>query len=166
MMLPLASVTSSSRHYGMKSWPAGLHWQRAASGLTASPASRQNSTSWWEHSARRASVGFWISSKSRLSSLPTHSWWEHSARSASVGFWISSKSRLSSFPAHQLTNYQKVDQLLKMESLSARRPSKLLAAMLETCQRGQETNIFFAHLSCAGYQLNFASCSVKTTIKM
>ena len=48
--------------------------------------------------------------------------------------------------AHQLTDYQKVDQLLKMEALGARKPSELLAAMLETCPRGQETNIFFTHL--------------------
>ena len=54
------------------------------------------------------------------------------------------KARL--LEAHQLTDYQKVDQLLKMESLSARCPSELLAAMLETCLRDQETNIFFTHL--------------------
>jgi len=48
--------------------------------------------------------------------------------------------------AHQLTDYQKVDQLLKMEALGARKPSELLAAMLEVCPRGQETNIFFTHL--------------------
>ena len=54
------------------------------------------------------------------------------------------KARL--LEAHQLTDNQKVDQLLKMESLGARRPSELLAAMLETCPRGQETNIFFTHL--------------------
>ena len=34
-----------------------------------------------------------------------------------------------------------------MESLGARGPSELLAAMLETCLRGQETNTFFTHLS-------------------
>ena len=33
-----------------------------------------------------------------------------------------------------------------MEPLGARRPSELLAAMLEACPRGQETNIFFTHL--------------------
>ena len=33
-----------------------------------------------------------------------------------------------------------------METLGARRPSELLAAMLEACPRGQETNIFFTHL--------------------
>ena len=48
--------------------------------------------------------------------------------------------------AYQLTDYQKVNQLLKMESLGARRPSELLVAMLETCPHGQETNIFFTHL--------------------
>ena len=33
-----------------------------------------------------------------------------------------------------------------MEALGAWKPSELLAAMLETCPRGQETNIFFIHL--------------------
>ena len=33
-----------------------------------------------------------------------------------------------------------------MEPLGARRPSELLATMLEACSRGQETNIFFTHL--------------------
>ena len=50
------------------------------------------------------------------------------------------KARL--LDAHQLTDYQKVDSLLKMEPLGARRPSELLAAMLEACPHGQETNIF------------------------
>ena len=47
------------------------------------------------------------------------------------------KARL--LEAHQLTDYQKVDQLLKMGDLGARRPSELLAAMLELCPRDQET---------------------------
>ena len=54
------------------------------------------------------------------------------------------KARL--LDAHQLTDYQKVNSLLKMEPLGARRPSELLAAMLEACPRGQEANIFFTHL--------------------
>ena len=41
------------------------------------------------------------------------------------------KARL--LDAHQLTDYQRVDQLLKMGDLGARRPSELLAAMLELC---------------------------------
>ena len=48
--------------------------------------------------------------------------------------------------AHQFTDYQRVDQLLKMGDLGARRPSELLAAMLELCPRGQETSLFFTHL--------------------
>ena len=54
------------------------------------------------------------------------------------------KARL--LDAHQLTDYQKVDQLLKMGDLGARRPSELLAAMLELCPRGQGTSLFFTHL--------------------
>ena len=48
--------------------------------------------------------------------------------------------------AHQLTDYQRVDQLLKIGDLGARQPSELLAAMLELCPRGQETSLFFTHL--------------------
>ena len=33
-----------------------------------------------------------------------------------------------------------------MEPLGGRRPSELLAAMLDLCPRGQESNIFFTHL--------------------
>ena len=54
------------------------------------------------------------------------------------------KARL--LDAHQLTNYQKVDQLLKMGDLGARWPSELLAAMLEVCPRRQETSLFITHL--------------------
>ena len=54
------------------------------------------------------------------------------------------KTRL--LDAHQLTDYQRVDQLLKMGDLGARQPSELLAAMLELCPRGQETSLFFTHL--------------------
>ena len=54
------------------------------------------------------------------------------------------KARL--LDAHQLTDFQKVDRLLKMGDLGARPPSELLAAMLELCPRGQETSLFFTHL--------------------
>ena len=54
------------------------------------------------------------------------------------------KTRL--LDAHQLTDYQRVDQLLKMGDLGARRPSELLAPMLELCPRRQETSLFFTHL--------------------
>jgi hypothetical protein len=48
--------------------------------------------------------------------------------------------------AHQLTDYQKIARLHKMEPLGARRPSELLSSMLELCPRGQEDNVFFVHL--------------------
>jgi hypothetical protein len=54
------------------------------------------------------------------------------------------KARLMS--AHQLTDYQKIEKLLHMEPLGARKPSELLAAMLELSPRGQEGNIYFTHL--------------------
>ena len=54
------------------------------------------------------------------------------------------KTRL--LEAHQLTDYQPVNQLLKMGDLGARRPSELLTAKLELCPRGQETSLFFTHL--------------------
>ena len=48
--------------------------------------------------------------------------------------------------AHQLTDFQKIAKLHKMEPLGGRRPSELLAAMFEFCPRGHEANIFFTHL--------------------
>lgn len=48
--------------------------------------------------------------------------------------------------SHQLTDYQRVEKLLHMEPLGGRKPSELLAAMLELCPRGEESNIFFTHL--------------------
>ena len=74
------------------------------------------------------------------------------------------KTRL--LEAHQLTDYQKVDQLLKMESLGARRPSELLAAMLEASPRSQETNISSHTCSSAASLPSSASCWVKITTKM
>ena len=45
----------------------------------------------------------------------------------------------------QLTDYQKIDALLEMPPLGGRKPSELLADMLELCPRGNESNIFFTH---------------------
>ena len=56
------------------------------------------------------------------------------------------KARL--LDAHQLTDYQKVDSLLKMEPLGARRPLELLAAMLEAFPPGQETSYSLHIFSC------------------
>jgi hypothetical protein len=48
--------------------------------------------------------------------------------------------------SHQLTDYQKIAALHKMEPLGGWKPSELLASMLELCPRGHETSIFFTHL--------------------
>ncbi len=48
--------------------------------------------------------------------------------------------------SHQLTDYQKIAALHKMEPLGSRKPSELLASMLELCPRGHESSIFFTHL--------------------
>jgi hypothetical protein len=51
------------------------------------------------------------------------------------------KKRLLS--SHELTVFQKIEQLHKVESLASRRPSKLLSHMMELCPRGEENNKFF-----------------------
>ena len=48
--------------------------------------------------------------------------------------------------SHHLTDYQKVELLLAMDSLGGRKPSELLADMLEMCPAGQEGNVFFVGL--------------------
>ncbi len=48
--------------------------------------------------------------------------------------------------AHQLTDYERVELLIKMQPLGARKPSEMLSEMLETCPRGHDNNIFFTHL--------------------
>jgi hypothetical protein len=46
------------------------------------------------------------------------------------------KGRLLS--AHQLTDFQRADSLFDMPALGARKPSQMMAAMLEVCPRGAE----------------------------
>ena len=48
--------------------------------------------------------------------------------------------------SHKLTDFQKVELILAMEPLGARKPSELLADMWELCPAGQHNNIFFAAL--------------------
>ena len=45
---------------------------------------------------------------------------------------------------HERTDYQRIEQLMAMEALGDRRPSELLAAMLEICPAGEEKSKFFA----------------------
>ena len=54
------------------------------------------------------------------------------------------KTRLLS--SHEQTDYQRIERLLSMESLGDRRPSELLAHMLEICPAGEERSKFFAFL--------------------
>jgi hypothetical protein len=44
---------------------------------------------------------------------------------------------------HELSDYQRVDMLSRMEPLGGRKPSELLAAMLELCPQDQHTSPFF-----------------------
>ena len=46
--------------------------------------------------------------------------------------------------SHQLTDYQRIEQLIAMDSLGDRKPSQLLAQMLEVCPAGEERSKFFA----------------------
>ena len=48
--------------------------------------------------------------------------------------------------SHQLTDFQRVEKLHQVEALGGRKPSELLAVMLEICPRGQEDNLFFQFL--------------------
>jgi hypothetical protein len=48
--------------------------------------------------------------------------------------------------SHILSNIKKVELLSRVEPQGGRRPSELLAAMLELCPHGHETSPFFAYL--------------------
>jgi hypothetical protein len=52
------------------------------------------------------------------------------------------KARL--LATHVRTDYQRIEQLLLMDGLGDRRPSELLAHMLESCPTGEEKTKFFA----------------------
>jgi hypothetical protein len=54
------------------------------------------------------------------------------------------KQRLLS--VHELTKFQRIEALFKMEALGGRKPSELLAQILELCPRGDEKNPFFIFL--------------------
>jgi hypothetical protein len=54
------------------------------------------------------------------------------------------KNRLRA--SHQLTRYQRAKWLFAMPELGSRRPSDLMAAMLEVCPRGKEKTDLFACL--------------------
>ena len=56
--------------------------------------------------------------------------------------YLAIKGRL--LASHQLTDYQRIEQLLAMDNLGGRRPTELLAHMLELCPAGEERSKFFA----------------------
>jgi hypothetical protein len=68
--------------------------------------------------------------------------------------------------SHQLSDYQKIAALHKMEPLGGRKPSELLASMLELCPRGHETSIFFTICFWKGCPPSCGSHWVKTTTRM
>ena len=45
--------------------------------------------------------------------------------------------------SHQLTEYQRVEKIMAMPALGARKPSQMMATMLELCPPGQEASPFF-----------------------
>ena len=53
------------------------------------------------------------------------------------------KERLLS--THVKTDYQRIEEMLAMDSLGSRKPSEMLAHMLELCPAGEERTKFFAY---------------------
>jgi hypothetical protein len=47
---------------------------------------------------------------------------------------------------HVLSDYEKIDTLVKMQPMGGRKPSQLLADMMEFCPAGMETHLFFHYL--------------------
>jgi hypothetical protein len=47
--------------------------------------------------------------------------------------------------AHQLTDYQRVEQMVALPPLGDRKPSEMLAEMVRLCPRGQENSVFFVY---------------------
>jgi hypothetical protein len=54
------------------------------------------------------------------------------------------KARL--LASHELTDFQRIEKLHQMGDLGDKKPSELLASMLELCPRGHEANKFFLFL--------------------
>ena len=46
--------------------------------------------------------------------------------------------------SHMLTDYQRIEQLLPLDGLGSKKPSELLAHMLELCPASEEMSKFFA----------------------
>jgi hypothetical protein len=54
--------------------------------------------------------------------------------------------RASLLASHSLSNYQKMERMMRLPPLGDRKPSVMLAEMLEYCQEGESTTAVFAFL--------------------
>jgi hypothetical protein len=57
-----------------------------------------------------------------------------------------SNLRTSLLASHSLSNYQKMERMMKLPPLGDRRPSVMLAEMLEYCPAGESTTAVFTYL--------------------
>jgi hypothetical protein len=67
--------------------------------------------------------------------------------------------------SHQLTDYQRIEQLLAMDALGSRRPSELLAHMLELCPTREETSKFLPSSTSTASPRNCGLCWARTTTR-
>lgn len=56
------------------------------------------------------------------------------------------QTKRSLLSSHTLTDFQRVELLHQAEPLGSRKPTELLAAMMEICPRGHEASLFFTYL--------------------
>ncbi len=45
--------------------------------------------------------------------------------------------------SHELTNFMRIERLMQLEPLGDKKPTQLLAEMMELCPQGEESNMFF-----------------------
>jgi hypothetical protein len=60
--------------------------------------------------------------------------------------------------SHQMTGFQRAERLFAMPALGARKPSELMAEMLEICPRGKERRSCLPAYSCSGCRARFVCC--------
>jgi hypothetical protein len=67
--------------------------------------------------------------------------------------------------SHQLSEFQKAERLFQMPALGGRKPSELMAAMLETCPRGEEKTNLFAWIFLQRLPREIRSCWPRATTR-
>jgi hypothetical protein len=60
---------------------------------------------------------------------------------------------------YQMSEYEKLDKLFTMPDLGGRKPSAMLATMLEVCPHGEERSRISPDCFCTAYPESFVSCS-------